>query len=87
MIYLKSILAGAAALIVTVIICSVLAGLIMMRVPLLAQRVFPPQHFDIQLGSHYYINFPLWQIIVAGVLAFVIGFAWVFRTATSGAGA
>ena len=61
--------------------------LIMMRVPLLAERVFLPQHFDVQLGSHYYINFPLWQIIVAGVLAFVIGFAWMFRTATRGAGA
>jgi hypothetical protein len=75
MIYLKSVLAGAAAFIVTVIICSVLARLIMMREPLLAQRVFPPQHFDVQFGSHYYINFPLWQIILAGVLAFVIGFA------------
>ena len=79
MIYIKSVLAGTASFIGTVIICSVLARLIMMRVPLLAQRVLPPQHFDIQLGSHYYINFPLWQIIVAGVLAFVIGFAWMFR--------
>jgi len=78
-IYLKSFLTGAAAFIVAVIICSVLARLIMMRVPRLAQRVFPPQHFDIQFGSHYYINFPLWQILVAGVLAFVIGFAWMFR--------
>ena len=87
MIYLRSALVGTAAFILTVIICSVLARLIMMRVPLLAQRVFPPQHFDVQFGSHYYINFPLWQIIVAGVLAFVIGFAWMFRTATRGAGA
>lgn len=86
MTYLKSILAGTAAFIVTVIICSVLARLIMMRVPLLAQRVFPPQHFDVQLGSHYDINFPLWQIIVAGMLAFVIGFAWMFRTATRRSG-
>jgi hypothetical protein len=83
MIYIESILAGTAAFIVTVIICSVLARLIMIRLPLLAQRILPPQHFDIQLGSHYYINFPLWQIIVAGVLAFVIGFAWMFRTASS----
>jgi hypothetical protein len=87
MIYLRSALVGTAAFILTVIICSVLASLIMMRLPLLAQRAFPPQHFDIQLGSHYYINFPLWQIVVAGVLAFVIGFAWMFRTATREAGA
>jgi hypothetical protein len=87
MIYVKSMLAGATAFIVTVTICSVLARLIMMRVPLLAQRVLPPQHFDVQFGSHYYINFPLWQILVAGVLAFVIGFAWMFRTATRRAGA
>jgi hypothetical protein len=83
MICLKSLLAGATAFIVTVTICSVLSRLIMMRVPLFAQRVFPPQHFDIQLGSHYYINFPLWQIIVAGVLAFVIGFAWMLGRASS----
>ena len=84
---MKSMLAGATAFIVTVTICSVLAMLIMMRLPLLAERVLPPQQFDIQLGSHYYINFPLWQIIVVGVLAFVMGFAWMFRTATRGAGA
>jgi hypothetical protein len=85
MIYFKSVLAGAATFTVTVIICSVLARLIMMRVPLLAQRVFPPQHFDVQFGSHYYINFPLWQIIVAGVLAFVIGSAWMLGRASSSA--
>jgi hypothetical protein len=56
--------------------------LIMMRVPLLAERVFLPQHFDVQLGSHYYINFPLWQIIVAGLLAFVVGFAWMLGRAS-----
>ena len=87
MIYFKSILAGTAAFIVTVILFSALARLIMMRVPILAQRVLPPQHFDIQLGSHYYINFPLWQIIVAGGLAFVVGFAWMIRRPSHRTGA
>jgi hypothetical protein len=86
MAYVKSILAGVAAFIVTVMISSAIALALIVRFPQFSMRIFPAQQFDLQWGSHYYINFPLWQIIVAGVLAFVIGFAWMFRTATRRAG-
>ena len=86
-IYFKSALAAATSFIITVIICGAIALALIVRFPRLAMRIFPAQHFDIQLGSHYYINFPLWQILSAGAVAFVIGFAWVFKTATRRAGA
>ena len=50
MIYLKSILAGVAAFVVTVIISSAAAISFMTHYPQLAQRIFPAQPFDIQMG-------------------------------------
>ena len=79
MVYIKSFLAGAAAFIVTVIISGAIALALVVRFPQFATRIFPAQQFDLQWGSYYYVNFPLWQIIVAGLLAFVIGFAWMSR--------
>ena len=59
MIYLKSILAGVAAFVVTLIISSAAAISFMTHYPQLAPRMFPTQHFDIQWGAFYYVNFPL----------------------------
>lgn len=75
MIYLKSIVAGAAAFVITTIIASAAAIAFMVRHEQLARRIFPAQHFDIQIGSRYYINFPLWQVVIVGLIAFAITFA------------
>ena len=83
MIYLKSFLVGVAASVATVIIASTAAMTIMMRYPQLAVSIFPAQKFYLLWGSHYYVNFPLWQIVAAGVVAFIIGFGWMFRRSTS----
>jgi hypothetical protein len=78
-IYLKCILVGIAAFVVATIIGSAAAIAFMVRHEQLARRIFPEQHFDIQIGSRYYINFPLWQIVALGVVAFAITFAWLVR--------
>ena len=83
MIYLKGILAGVAAFVATVIISSAAAIALMTHYPQLAQRIFPTQHFDVQWGAFYYVNFPLWQIVILGVLAFVITVRWMVRTASA----
>ncbi len=79
MFYLKSILAGGAACMVTVILSSAAALSFMTHYPQLAQRFFPAQHVDVQWGAFYYVNFPLWQIVILGLLAFAIASAWMFR--------
>ena len=83
-IYLKSILAGVAAFVVTVIISSAVAISFMTHYPQLARRIFPTQQFDVQWGdAFYYVNFPLWQIVTLGLLAFAITFRWMVRTASA----
>ena len=83
MIYLKSILAGIAAFAITAIIASAAAIAFMVRHEQLARRIFPAQHFDIVIGSRYYINFPLWHVMILGVVAFTITFAWLVRRASA----
>jgi hypothetical protein len=82
-IYLKSILVGVAAFVVTVIISSVAAISFMAHYPQLAQRIFPVQQFEVQWGASYYANFPLWHILVLGLLAFAITVRWTVRTASA----
>jgi len=83
MIYLKSILAGVAAFVVTVIISSAAAISFMTHYPQLAQRIFPAQPFDIQWGAYYSPYFPLWQTVIVGLLAFVIAFIWMVTRASA----
>lgn len=83
MVYLKSFLVGAAAFLATAIVASTAATAIMFRYPQLAVRIFPAQKFDLQWGSYYSVNFPLWQIVTVGLLAFVIAFAWFIRRASA----
>lgn len=83
MIYLKSVLAGAVGFVVTVVIASAAAIAFMVRHEQLARRIFPAQHFDIQIGSRYYINFPLWQVVIVGVVAFAITLAWLVSRASA----
>jgi hypothetical protein len=82
MIYLKSILVGAGAFTVTVIISSAIALAVIVRFPQLSMRIFPAQQSGLIFDEHYY-GFPVWQIIAVGTVPFIIGFAWMFRTATS----
>jgi hypothetical protein len=82
-IYLKSILAGIAAFVVTVIISGAAAIGVMMYYPQLALRIFPAQRHDLQLGASYYVNFPLWQIVILGLVAFGVTFAWLGRRASA----
>ena len=77
--YVKSILAGVTAFLVAIIISGVIALAIMFRLPELAMRIFPAQTFEIQYGASYSPYFPLWQILVVGLLAFVVVFARMFR--------
>jgi len=65
MIYLTSILVGAATLIVTVTISSAIALALVVRFPQLALRIFPVQRFDLQSGEY---DFPLTQIVAAGAV-------------------
>ena len=83
MIYVKGILAGIAAFVVTVIIFGGTAMALMTRYPQLALRIFPAQRHDLQWGSFYYVNFPFWQIVIVGLLAFAITFAWLVRRASA----
>jgi hypothetical protein len=83
MVYLKSILAGIAGFMVTTIISSAAALALIARYPQAALRIFPAQRHDLQWGSYYYVNFPFWQIVVAGVAAFAIGFGWTLRRSTT----
>ena len=82
-IYLKGVLAGIFAFVVTAIIASAAAIAFMVRHEQLARRIFPAQHFDIVIGSRYYINFPLWQVVILGVVAFAITFAWFVKRASA----
>jgi hypothetical protein len=81
-IYLKSILAGVGAFVIATIIASAAAIAFMVRHEQLARRIFPAQHFDIVIGSRYYINFPLWQVVILGVVVFAITFGWMVRRAS-----
>jgi hypothetical protein len=82
-IYLKSILTGVAAFLVTVVISSAAAMIIITHYPQLALRVFPTQRHDLAWGSFYALDFPLWPIMIVGLLAFAIAFAWMVRTASA----
>jgi hypothetical protein len=81
MIYLKRILAGIAAFVITVIVSSAAAMAFMSHYPQLALRIFHAQRHDLAWGSFYEVNFPLWQIVIVGLLAFAITFAWIVRRA------
>ena len=83
MIYLKSILVGAAAFLVAVMISGAIAIAVMTLLPQLALRVFPAQRYDLQLGAFYYVNYPSWQILIVGLVAFAIAFAWMLRRASA----
>jgi hypothetical protein len=83
MIYLKSVIAGIFAFVVTAIIASAAAIAFMVRHEQLARRMFPAQHFDIQIGSRYYINFPFWHVVILGVVVFAITFAWLVKRASA----
>ena len=78
--YLKSILAGVAAFVVTVIIIAIA---VTPYLPQLALRIFPVQWHQLGWGGFYTVDFPVWPSdwpsLLAGSAAFVGGFYWTFR--------
>jgi hypothetical protein len=78
-VYLKSILAGVVAFVVTVIVSSAAAMALMTGYPQLALRIFPGQRHDLPWGYYYGVDFPFWQIVIVGLFAFAITFEWLVR--------
>jgi hypothetical protein len=83
MVYLKSLLAGAAAFVLTVSISSAVVIAIMIHAPQLALRIFPAGQYEIGWGAYYYVNFPLRQILIAGLVAFAITVARMLKRASA----
>jgi hypothetical protein len=83
MIYLKSMLAGAVAFVVTVVIASAAAMAFMSHYPAVALRILPAQRHDVAWGSFYEVSFPFWQIVIVGLLAFGITTVWLVRRASA----
>jgi hypothetical protein len=82
-IYLKSILVGIAAFVVTVVASTATAMALITRYPQFAVRIFSAQRHDLQWGSYYYVDFPFWQVVIVGILAFAITSAWLVRRASA----
>jgi hypothetical protein len=80
-IYLKSILAGVAAFVTTVIVFTLMAVAVMQRFPEVAQRVFSGSYHTLGWGG--YFDLPPLQIVIVGLLAFVIAFGWMLRRASA----
>jgi len=81
MIYLKSILVGAAASALTVITFSVVVVTIIWCFPDVAERIFSAQRHELGWGASY--DFPLWQTVIVGLLAFAIAFGWMLRRSSA----
>ena len=83
MTYFKSVLAGIAAFVLTVAIASAATTAFISHYPQLALRILPAQRHDLAWGSFYEVNFPSWQIVIVGLLAFGIATAWWIRRASA----
>ena len=81
MVYIKSILAGAAAFLVSVLLFNLIALSVMWRFPEVAVWLFPENYH--QLGWGGFFDFPLWQSWIVGVFAFAIAFVWKLRRASA----
>ena len=81
MVSLKSILVGAAAFALTVIVFTLMVVAVMWFFPEVAVRMFPGSYHSLGWGG--YFDFPGWQIVILGLLAFAIASAWMFRRASA----
>ncbi|PYS48514.1 MAG: hypothetical protein DMG13_25415 [Acidobacteria bacterium] len=77
--YLKRILVGAAAFLVSVLLFHLIALSVMWRFPEIGVWLFPENYHELGWGGFFAINFPLWQSWIVGVFAFAITFAWMLR--------
>jgi len=71
MIYLKSLLAGTAAFLLSVALLSVLTVAIMWRIP--------SNWHTLGWGSYMGIDLPSWPAVTIGVLAFIVAFRWMLK--------
>jgi len=81
--YLKSILVGAAASAVAVIVFSVISLVLMLHFPEVAAHFSQAQRHDLGWGEFYEVAFPLWPAVTVGLLAFAVAFRWTLRRASA----
>jgi hypothetical protein len=81
MIYLKSILVGAAAFALTVFVFTLLVVAVAWFFPEVAVSIFPGSYHSLGWGG--YFDLPLWQTVTVGLLAFLVAFGWMFRRASA----
>jgi hypothetical protein len=64
--------------VVTVIISTAAAMALMTRYPQLALRIFTAEPHDLELTYFYAVELPSSHIVVVGLPAFALTFAWFF---------
>src|SRR5262249_54763791 len=79
MIYLKSILAGIGAFVVTVTAFSAAVTVLITGYPQIAMRMLPLQRHDLGWGSFYSLDFPSWPVAFPGVVALRLTCTWLVR--------
>ena len=80
--YLKCIFVGVAASTVTVIAFGVIAVAVMSHFPEVAVHIFPAERHELGWGEFYGVDFPLWLIVIVGLLTFAIAFGWMLKRAS-----
>jgi hypothetical protein len=83
MMYVKSILVGATASVITVIVFKVIAASIMIFFPEVARRIFPGSYHTLGWGGYFALELVGAQALIVGVFAFVLAFVWMSRSASA----
>ncbi len=83
MMYVKSILVGATASVITVIVFKVIAASIMIFFPEVARRIFPGSYHTLGWGGYFALELVGAQALIVGVFAFVLAFVWMPRRASA----
>ena len=79
--YLKRILVGAAAFLVSVLLFHLIALSVMWRFPEIGVWLFPENYH--QLGWGGFFDFPLWRSWIVGGFVFAITFVWKVRKSSA----
>jgi len=83
MMYVKSILVGATASVITVIVFKVIAASIMIFFPEVARRIFPGSYHTLGWGGYFALELVGAQALIVGVFAFVLAFVWMSRRSSA----
>jgi len=79
MIYVKSILVGAAAFLFSMFLFNLISISVIWLFPDISGSLFPDNYHELGWGGFY--DFPLWQSWIVGIFAFAITFVWKVRKA------